>query len=189
MDLTPLPTAHAGVNEVLRHMLAETAAILGGQLQGMYLSGSLALGDFDARRSDIDLVVATRTGIARGQFQALRRMHTRFNAGSSPWATEVEAAYWPLRALRRHDPAHARHPHIQRGAEEVLRLDDFGPDWVIQRHLLREHGIVLAGPDPRDLIDAVSRDDMRRAMVALMRDWWAPVADDPEAPAHAGSLA
>lgn len=78
-------------------------------------------------------------------------MHARFNAGDSPWATEVEPAYIPLDALRRYDPANARHPHIQRGPEEALVWDRLASDWVLQRHILREQGIVGAGPPPEVL--------------------------------------
>jgi hypothetical protein len=43
---------------------------------------------------------------------------------------------------------------------------------------LREHGIVLAGPNPRELIDPVAPDDLRHAMRALLHEWWAPMLDD-----------
>ena len=43
-------------------------------------------------------------------------------------------------------------------------------DRVIQRHTLRERGITLAGPDPQTLIDPISQNELRRAMLAIM--WW-----------------
>ena len=58
--LEPLhPTPYAGVNAVLHHFLASIQAIVGSHFRGMYLSGSLALGDFDPRSSDIDFIVVT----------------------------------------------------------------------------------------------------------------------------------
>ena len=53
-----------------------------------------------------------------------------------------------------------------------------GSDWVIQSHILREHGIILSGPALRDLIDPVAPDDLRRAMRELLREWWAPMLHD-----------
>jgi hypothetical protein len=50
---------------------------------------------------------------------------------------------------------------------------------VILRHILRERGLVLAGPPPHTLIDPISPDDLRRAVVDLFHNWWAPVLDDP----------
>jgi hypothetical protein len=181
------PTPYPDVNAVLHDFLSGIHAILGDQFVGMYLSGSLALGDFDARRSDIDFVVVTDTEVSGDDLAALRAMHDRFNAGDSPWATEVEAAYIPRDALRRYDPARARHPHIERGAGEALDLDDLATDWIIHRAIVREHGVIVAGPDPRTLIDAVSAQDMRRAVVELMEVWWGPMWNDP-APLHRHSI-
>lgn len=175
----PEPTPYPDVNAALHELGAGVRAILGDQFVGTYLSGSLALGDFDARRSDIDVVVATEGEISADLFAALRAMHARFNAGGSPWATEVEAAYIPRDVLRRYDPARARHPHIQRGADEVLEMDDLATDWIIHRAILREHGVVVAGPEPRTLIDPVPPHEMRRAVVGLMAVWWGPMRDDP----------
>ncbi|MCA1668851.1 MAG: DUF4111 domain-containing protein [Thermomicrobia bacterium] len=144
----------------------------------MYLSGSLALGDFAAHRSDIDFVVVTDTDLSGGRFAALRAMHARFNMSDSSWATEVEVAYLPQDALRRYDPAQARHPHIERGAGETLEMDQLGSDWIIQRYILREHGVIVAGPEPRTLIDPVRPDDLRRSVVTLMDTWWGPMRHD-----------
>jgi len=173
------PTPYPDVNAVLGDFLSRIQTILGDHFCGMYLSGSLALGDFAAHRSDIDFVVATDAEVSGDLLSSLRAMHARFNAGDSPWATEVEAAYIPRDALRRYDPADARHPHIERGADETLDMDEFGSDWIVQRSILREHGIVLAGPDPKTLIDPVLPDDLRRAVAALMDEWWGPMRDDP----------
>src|SRR5690348_13432207 len=104
----------------LHDLLSGVRTILGEKFFGMYLSGSLALGDFDPHRSDIDIVVVTGADLSGDLVSALHAMHARFNAGDSVWATEVEAAYIPHAALRRYDPARARHPHIQRGAAETL---------------------------------------------------------------------
>lgn len=175
----PRPTPYPDVNAALRELLAGAQTVLGDHFQGMYLSGSLALGDFDPDRSDIDVVVVTDADVAGDLLAALQAMHARFAASDSPWATEVEAAYIPRDALRRYDPAHACHPHLERGAGEVLDLDQLGSDWVIQRHILREHGAPLAGPPVQSLIDRVRPEEMRRAVATLMEQWWGPMRQDP----------
>jgi hypothetical protein len=174
------PTPYPDVNVAVHDLLSSIQTILGDHFRGMYLSGSLALGDFASYRSDIDFVVVTDVDLSDNLLSVLRAMHARFNASDSSWATEVEAAYIPQDALRRYDPAHARHPHIERGAGEVLAMDQLGSDWIIQRYILREHGVVIAGPDPRTLIDPVQPDDRRWAMAALMNDWWGPMRDHPD---------
>lgn len=182
---TPLhPTPYADVNIVLRDFLSGVQAILGSRFRGMYLSGSLALGDFAAHRSDIDFIVVTDGELSDDRFVALQGLHAGFDASGSPWATEVEVAYIPQDALRRYDPARARHPHIERG--ETLVMDHFHSDWILQRYILREHGVVVAGPDPRTLIDPVDAHDLRRAVAALGTSWLEPARHDPLALRHRG---
>ncbi len=171
------PTPYADVNLVLRAFLSRIRAILGDRFVAMYAYGSLALGNFDPCSSDIDIVVATDGEISEQHFEALREMHARFDAGDSPWATEVEAIYIPRDALRRYDPDRARHPHIQRG--ETLVMDRIDSGWVPLLHIIREHGIVLAGPDPRALIDPVDPQDVRRAVAPLAESWFGPALRDP----------
>jgi hypothetical protein len=62
--------------------------------------------------------------------------------------------------------------------EDRLRVEPHGGEWVIQRHILREGGVVLAGPPPAALIDPVTPDDLKAAVRDLFQAWWAPMLDD-----------
>ena len=53
-DPTPYPT----VNALLDDLLTQARTVLGGELIGFYLDGSLALGDFDPETSDVDFIDA-----------------------------------------------------------------------------------------------------------------------------------
>ena len=170
------PTPYPDVNAVLDELLSNVQAILGNHFLGMYLHGSLAIGDFDPRRSDIDFVVVTADELPGEMLPALEAMHARMAAGGSAWAAELEGSYIPQHALRRYDPAHARHPHVDLGGSLVV--EEHGSDWVIQRHILRELGVVLAGPAPHTLIDPVPPKELREAALAVLRGWWAPMLRD-----------
>ena len=171
------PTPYAEVNALLGELLEGAREVLGAQLVGAYLFGSLACGDFD-RDSDVDVLVVTEGELTDETFTALRAMHARLAAADSHWATQLEVSYIPRDALRRHDPVRAVHPHIDRGKGEELRLRRHDEDWVVQRHTLRERGVTLAGPAPHTLIDPVSADDLRRALVSIT--WWpAEILEDP----------
>jgi len=54
-----------------------------------------------------------------------------------------------------------------------------GSDWIIQRHVVREFGVVLEGPAPKTLVDFVSPDDIRGAVLGILREWWFPMLNDP----------
>ncbi len=176
--LSLYPTPYPDVNAALDELFRGARRILGGHLVGIYLFGSLATGDFDPNSSDLDILVVPDEALADEEFAALAAMHARFAASDSPWATEIEVSYIPRDALRRYDPAHKLYPRIDRGSGN-LSLQAHDIDWVIQRHVLREHGVALAGPDLRSLIDPVTADDLRHATAGLMRVWWGPMGDDP----------
>jgi hypothetical protein len=176
------PTPYPDVNAVLHLLLSSVQAIIGEHFIGLYLYGSLASGDFDPQRSDIDFVVVTADRLPEQMLPALEAMHARLAASGLKWAAKLEGSYIPQRALRRHDPTAAPCPQINEGSFYVAR---HGSDWMIQRHILREQGVVVAGPPLQPLIDPVSPNDIRRAVLEVLHEWWAPAlqaagrADDP----------
>lgn len=164
------PTPYAEINVLLLTLLTEVRGILGDGFLGMYLSGSLAMGDFDDS-SDVDVLVVTTDTLPQGAFPVLAAMHERLTVEYPRWGRELEASYMPRAAVRRHDPGNVLHPHISRG--ESLQMTPHGRDWSVQRYIVREHGIVIAGPTPRDLIAPVSSDELRAGTLELLRGWWA----------------
>jgi hypothetical protein len=166
------------VSQLLAGLLNKAQAVLGEHFVGMYLYGSLAIGGFDLRTSDIDFLVVTSVHLSRDAVAALSAMHARLLARGSHWAQELEGSYIPQSDIRRHDPQHAPHPHLERGSRELVP-DQSDDDWVIHRRVLREQGVVLAGPETAGLIDPVSPAELRRALQDLMRCWWTPMIADP----------
>jgi predicted nucleotidyltransferase len=171
-------TPHPEVNELLDALTNGVRGVLGDQLVGAYLFGSATSGDFD-RESDVDVVVVTADKITDETFAALREMHARIATIDSWCATQLEVSYIPRRAIRRYDPADTLHPRLDRGKEEKLHMMRHDSDWVVQRRLIREHGVTLLGSAPAMLIDPVSPDDLRRAMLELLREWLAPMLENP----------
>ena len=150
--------------------------MLGNQFMGLYLYGSLASGDFDPQRSDIDFLVLTADLLPANLISALEAMHIRLWRSDLKWAAKLEGSYLPQAALRRYDPAMAPCPQVNEGRFTIAPQ---GSDWIIQRHILREHGVVITGPDLRPLIDPVGPDDLRRAVSSILHEWWAPMLIDP----------
>ena len=172
------PTPHPDVNEILNVLFTKVTEILQDQLIGMYLFGSLANGDFD-EHSDIDVLFVTNGKISEDKFSSLRQMHADINKLDSPWAIQIEASYIPKDALRHYDPQNNVHPHMDRGSNEVLHMMMHATDWIVQRFLLRENGIVITGPDLKTLIDPVSTDDLRWAVARVLPLWVDPMLEDP----------
>lgn len=170
-------TAFPDVNALLARLLPETRAILEEHFVGMYLHGSLAVGDFDPNRSDIDFVVVTDRVLPPALISGLAQMHAGIASSGLKWRTNYEGSYIARDALRRHDPAHSVHPAVR--VDGSFGVDRHGSEWVIQRYVIREKGLTLAGPDPKTLIDSISPNDLRRAVQGLLLEWWAPQVQDP----------
>lgn len=171
------PTPFPDVNALLAALLSGAETILGRRFVGMYLHGSLAIGDFDPDRSDIDFAVVTDGELPADTISALSAMHHAIGASDLPWKTNYEGSYIPLEAIRRYDPGRSLHPAVC--VDGSFGLDRHGSEWIIQRHILREWGIALAGPEPTTLIDPVSPDDLRQATRGVLREWWAPQVENP----------
>ena len=169
-------TPYDEVNAILNLLLTEAKEILKEQFVGMYLYGSLASGDFNPETSDIDFLVVTIDSLSDKTIAELEAMHNKTWATSLKRAGKLEGAYVSKGLIRRHDPNGEPCPTINEGKFYMGRL---GRDWIIQRHVLREYGVVLEGPDPKTLIDFVTPDDIRQSVLGVLREWWFPMLDDP----------
>ena len=174
------PTPYNDVNEFLAMLLVQVQATLGAHFVGMYISGSLVLGYFDPKTSDLDLVVVTDKALSGERIAVLQAMHVEVAAGDSPWAKQIEVVYITSTALRNpllHAPDSTHYPQFeQEGGFFVNRLED---GWLSQCWIVREHGVTLAGPDPHTLIDPVDPNPMRRAVAQIARMWQGDATNDP----------
>ena len=170
------PTPYINVNEILNLLLFHVKEILGDQFVGMYLYGSLSSGDFDPETSDIDFLVVTSASLSDEKIAELEAMHKQAWATSPKRALELEGSYVPKDLIRRHDPDGAPCPTVNEGK---FYLDQRGSDWIIQRHVVRESGVIVEGPDPTTLIDHVSPEDIRGAVSGILHEWWFPMLEYP----------
>jgi hypothetical protein len=163
---------------IMKELLADIQAVLGLHLIGLYLHGSLAYGGFNPQTSDIDFLVVTDGSLPTGTFSALKEMHARLFASGIAWSQKLEGAYIPAEGLRRHDPAYPPIPWL--GTDGHFALERLGSDWILQRWILREKGIVVTGPPVRDMIDPVSPGDLREAVRDSLQEWWSPPFPSPQ---------
>ncbi len=169
-------TPYEDVNAILQMLFINARDILKAHFVGMYLYGSLSSGDFDPKTSDIDFLVVTEGILPDETIAELESMHNRLWASGLKWASKLEGSYVPRDLIRAHDPNGPACPTIN---EAKFFLDQRGSDWIIQRHVIRECGVVIEGPDPKSLIDPVSSGDIRQSVLGVLHEWWFPMLDDP----------
>jgi Aminoglycoside adenylyltransferase, C-terminal domain len=190
LAVNPAPTPYAALNAVLGHFVGRVQELLADNFIGAYLQGSFALGHFDGD-SDVDFLLVMERDIADRDVSALNALHAAIHEFPKPWGHRLEGSYSPAAILRRltespRDPPGAppRPPtwvdpgtggtpprgypllFLDHGARTLVRSEH--DNTRVVRWVTRERGIVLAGPDPRALIDEVSAEDLRNEMRETM---------------------
>jgi hypothetical protein len=169
------PTPYPAINTLLREFLSQLRETLADHFISLYLCGSLAMGGFEPQRSDIDFLVVTDERLPQAMIAALEMMHARLWSGGDDWAGKLEGVYMPIAMLRRYNPQDPPIPSVNEGRFYLARQ---GPDWVLQRHILRQHETIVAGPSLRDLIDPLEADELRQAVREFLASWWEPMLRD-----------
>lgn len=161
------------VSALLDALLTGTREALNDNLLGIYLRGSLALGGFDPETSDVDVLVVTHHPVSDSEFAALWDIHAQIGQRDSHYARTLEVSYIDCASLKRFEPGERRHPTV--GADWSFRWADHRANWILERWIVREHGVTLAGPDPKTLIDPILPDEIREAardeLRARVSDW------------------
>lgn len=159
-------------------MQKDIEAVVDRNLLGIYVVGSLAVGDFNPLSSDIDLIVVMHEDIGLSQFQALQEVHARVAKGSSPWAQKLEIVYAPEAALRvEYRPLPEPVPQLEKGT--ALFSAPLEEGWVFQCWTLRERGLAVCGPSPDQLDILTEPRAMAEAVRAVAAQWCDDVENDP----------
>jgi predicted nucleotidyltransferase len=168
----PAATIYPDLNALLQELVDSVRTSLGENFCGAYLQGSFAVGGAD-EESDVDFVVVTHDELGAGEVEALQAMHERLYALDTPWAQHLEGSYAPRERLRRIDPSRSPFLYLDNGATELIRGNHCNT--AIVRWSLREHGVVLAGPDLKGLVEPVSAGELRSEVLTALQEWaeWA----------------
>src|SRR5271169_3298165 len=99
-DITPYPA----INSVLTEWAEGLKRLLGKKIVGLYLSGSLAYGDFVPERSDIDLQAVVRRPLTKDELRSVEQLHRQIEGRCPQWADRIECSYVPLELMREVTP-------------------------------------------------------------------------------------
>ncbi|UCD08723.1 MAG: DUF4111 domain-containing protein [Dehalococcoidales bacterium] len=161
-------TPYKDVNDTIYTLRDSAKEVLGEYYVGMYLYGSLALGDFDPGRSDIDPLVVTSEELTDDLIIDLQNMHRSLYKSGLEWAKKMTGIYIPLDDLRVYRVNGPKNLMYNRDDFLVGRPDI---DWIFHRHVLNECGVVLEGPSLKDIIDPVPPEQLKEAAFISLRDW------------------
>lgn len=173
---------HPPASILLHRLLPRLQTILGGKLVGVYLFGSLVMGDFDDI-SDIDLLVALTDDLTDAEFASLDAMQRSLTADErwgQQWDDRIELLYLSVAGLQSFKTQRSPIAVISPG--EPFHRTDAGIDWLLNWYIVREKGLTLIGTPPHTIIPPISRAEY----VQNVRDYVAAKQEIDDATTRSG---
>jgi len=156
------------VRVLLGRFAADVRSVL--PLEALWAHGSLALGDFQPGRSDIDLVALIAEPVTGPRRQELQAVHETL-VREAPLAGSLHCAY-VIRTLL----AVISHGHVTWAHQELFER----PVSPVTRRELAQGGLCLLGPAPADVVPAVTDAELAAYIRGDLRDYWYPRTARPE---------
>jgi len=153
------------VSALLQDLTLRLPVILGRNLVGIYLYGSLTQRSFNAKRSDVDCIVVTERELSDAQFRKLGEWLARA-VGSNPWAKRLQISFLIKNEVLTMDSKGCLY---QLG---LLKRSGSDGNPIIWINVLKS-GVVLFGPRPETFVPAITPEILFRALereVAYLRD-------------------
>lgn len=150
------------VRALLDRFVADAGQVV--PLVAVWAHGSLALGDFQPGRSDLDLVAVVSQRLGDGHKTDLQRVHGTLIA-DLPLAAGLHCAYMARGDLADPGQAHPTWAH----SEMFDRIVS-----PVSRRELSQGGLSLHGPAPAGLVPAVSDQELDSFIRDDLRDFWYP---------------
>jgi len=169
-------TIYKDVHILLDSLTNGIVDILGANLVGIYLTGSLTYGDFNPESSDIDLMVILHEPASQEQLELIKKLHMQMEISYPKWARRIECSYTPVKMLHNILPPKEPRPYFNEGI--LYEQAPYGNEWIINLYLLYEHGISLIGPDLKTLIKLINIETVQEACIRDLFQEWQPKIND-----------
>ncbi|HSW47663.1 MAG TPA: aminoglycoside adenylyltransferase domain-containing protein [Candidatus Saccharimonadales bacterium] len=178
-------TQFSDVNEILDILLVKIRSVLRDKLLGLYLNGSLVIGDFEPGISDIDLVAALSSEISDQEFEELSKMHDNFISNHKEWFDRIEVCYITVEALKKVKSKNSMIVIISPG--EPINRKEAIKEWLMNWYLLREKSKTLYGPAPTTIVEPISKEEFIKSVKDHARSWdkWVEDMRNPYAQSYA----
>jgi len=139
-------------------------------LVSVWAHGSLAGGDYQPGRSDLDLIAILSRPCTGAEEQRLRGVHESLGS-AIVLASGLHCSYCAAEELD-----DATRLHLTWAHEELMRR----PVTAVTRRELLDFGLVLYGGEPAALLPPVTGEQLAEFVVQDMASFWLPSLDHPE---------
>ncbi|MDT4953237.1 MAG: hypothetical protein QOJ02_1375 [Acidobacteriota bacterium] len=146
----------AQLSALLKEVAAQFPVILGRNLVGIYLYGSLTQRAFNSKRSDVDLIVVTRRDLSDTQFRKLAVWLAQATE-SNPWTARLQMLFLIKTEVL---TMNSRACLYQFGS---LKRSGSDGNPIIWMNVL-ESGVVLYGPRPKLFVPQITPETLFEAL-------------------------
>ena len=161
--LLPHPIVTDVVHDYLRTVDSEQP----GLIEGLYLVGSVALGDFRVHTSDIDFIAVISGGTAGGVLDSLERAHARLRAQHKrPF---FDGIYVTSDELGRSPLPSQEGPHTHAGR---FHRGGHAERHPVAWHTLAHHGVTVRGPMRERLSIWTDHAALRSWVTRNLKTYW-----------------
>lgn len=161
----------ADVDDYHRELVARLRDLLGAELVGVYAGGSLVLGDFDPRLSDLDVAAVGAAPLERPTKEAIVEA-LRHESLPCP-ARGLELVVYAEPVVRAGTVEPGFELNLNTGARMSFRADYEPTDerhwFAIDRSILAAHGKALFGPPAGGLFSPIPRDALLEVVADAVR--------------------
>ena len=154
------------LREVLKNFVTEVKKELEENLLGIYLVGSLASGDFDLD-SYIDFLCVIENELTETNIRSLPEIQKRIQGMDCYPAKHLEGSYISLRDLNDWDTVGKKELYYFDNGSTTIELSTHDNKWHV-RWILREHGIILIGQEPKAILETIPIDEMKKEIKETM---------------------
>jgi predicted nucleotidyltransferase len=171
-------TDYPELDKVFYELAKSYKKALGDNFVGLYIQGSLAVGDFDMT-SDVDFAVIVNRELTLEELDTIQKVHTSVRNRESRWVQHLEYSFFPLAKFRQHssryeygkinDSEERKLWYFNNGARTMEKSDH--DNTLVVRWEVREKGITVLGPDPKTLTGLITPNDLRSEIKEFHVGW------------------
>lgn len=143
---------------------------IGDDLVGVYIYGSLVLGGFNIRNSDIDFVTIIKTDIDNSKLSILNSIHEELNYFSS-YASKLEGEYINLNNIKIGSTYH-KYPYFAFGKYQgMVNLKN------IPFYQLINNGYTLCGENIKNILQTPKWENVQNELSSRLSEYWVQISN------------
>jgi predicted nucleotidyltransferase len=178
-------TPYQELDNILKNHAFKLKKALKGNFVGVYLQGSLAIGDFDMT-SDVDFIVVVNKDLSKKEVEISQKIHDETYKNDNRWVRKLEYSFFPKGKLNEISSPYINGKqnvsedrklwYFDNGGKTIQRSDH--DNTLVVRWTLREKGIPLIGPDPKKLVKPIDPNNLRKEIKETILGWGKELLQD-----------